>query len=385
MGTKKKKLTPLQLVHEDIVAQIEANRKHLNRIENDVREGDVRAKVHVLNDSVMNLRNQTIEGHRAVRERLSAIEKKLNLLIAFDQLKEGRPSPSPDPDALKPEPKEGDYVVVTGTQAQSEGRTLRVKEVRANYLGWLLSDDCYYAKKYLRFASVAEVSAYQEAEAPKKGDWVVATAENERYPEGTMFQVLGPANRSSVNVNEGAAFTWTGKHTGSKPWVRKATPEEAEEAERLKEWEGITELQVGDYAENTEAIGALIRSGNIPIAGHSVIHGTEVGWDKYHGRNKCELWTGLTNKKNKLPEAEFLRRAQGTALRLKAEREEEERKRPLEFGQEVSVMMNYVPTTYRVACDVPGKTGLYRLVPPGPPDENGNIYLKRSEFTVLPK
>jgi len=57
------------------------------------------------------------------------------------------------------------------------------------------------------------------------------------------------ANRSSVNVNESGAFTFTDKSTGSKPWVRPATEAEisahqlkiqeaakkaAEEAERAK-------------------------------------------------------------------------------------------------------------------------------------------------------
>jgi hypothetical protein len=70
---------------------------------------------------------------------------------------------------LKPvvDPKEGDYVRVVKVQNDSLGKVLTVKQVRCQHLGWLLSNDCWYAKANLEKLSEAEIAAHLAAEAPQ--------------------------------------------------------------------------------------------------------------------------------------------------------------------------------------------------------------------------
>jgi hypothetical protein len=64
---------------------------------------------------------------------------------------------------------------------------------------------------------------------------------------------------------------------------------------------------------------------------------------------------------------------------------EEEAKKPLPFGAHVDVIVDYKKKTYRIASEGPNCAGEYRLVPLGPPSGSGNIYMKRSDFTIIPE
>lgn len=170
-GVRVRTLPKAHILHEDVIAQIEVIHKHLSRIENDVREGDVRAKVHVLNNSVMNLRNQYLEGHSATRERLTAMERKLDLVLSANSLLQ-------ELDAKKEEqgkwvPKKGDRVTFPETQYPALVAGV-VTDVQTRYSGEALvtvdwapvpSINTHWASE-IRLATPEEIesSAYGERE-----------------------------------------------------------------------------------------------------------------------------------------------------------------------------------------------------------------------------
>lgn len=167
-------------------------------------------------------------------------------------------------------------------------------------------------------------------EAPqfKEGDWVVVTERDWCKPwHGRLFQIEEANDRS---VKAPMVAGWFDNEN-----LRPATPEEIERAEQDRKWSAITELQEGDYAERTPSLAEALRRISIPLFDINPATNT-LDWEP----NKTLRWNGIEiigggERPDPLPEAEFLRRAKGTAARLEATRKAEEAKRPIPFGTRV--------------------------------------------------
>ena len=94
---------------------------------------------------------------------IGSIESKLSTLNAWEMLNEAMSEAklaSPTV-AVEEEPAEGDYMRIVRVQHESLGRICTVEEVRPQHLGWLLSNDCWYAKANLEKLSPEEIAAHE--------------------------------------------------------------------------------------------------------------------------------------------------------------------------------------------------------------------------------
>lgn len=161
------------------------------------------------------------------------------------------------------------------------------------------------------------------------------------------------------------------------PWnVKNLRP--ATEAEITRyEQEQVTELQEGDSAHLDSAQRKELEE----ITGERVTDWPEHKMVTWFTRKLCHTGTTAEDDEREIPGDIFLKRAKGTAARLKREAEEAEAKKPIAFGTRVKHIRE--DREYKIACDMPDKMGSYYLVRPGDALQLCT-YAKRHEFTILP-
>lgn len=167
----------------------------------------------------------------------------------------------------------------------------------------------------------------QVAEKPLEvGDWVIRTCKTSS-DDGMVARVTS-VNSNYVQVD----LPWTCIWCYSLGYARRATTEEIAahlKAEREKEWAKVTELQDGDTCEERghETFLAIHDTG-VPMW---TTNGDSWERARYpYWTNGCVDHINIDAKGwtiNPLPLSEFLRRAKGTAERLRMEKEEKAKSR----------------------------------------------------------
>lgn len=219
---------------------------------------------------------------------------------------------------------------------------------------------------------------------PKVGDWVWNDARGigkVLYPSGPHFAVTFPGHNGGWKAETGDEHCW---YVGALN-IRPATPEEIAEHKRTEEWAKVDRLQDGDACLGTESFRTALAELNMPTYSDGTLTGVwdAIGWE--NGR-LIGIGRGMGTQ---LPEAEFLRRAKGTAARLKAEAEAKELAMPLEFGMRVKVTgSGGVAFSKDGSLTADGlwigeRDGLHLIGWSGP-DGPGTWNCKRPEFTVIP-
>lgn len=212
---------------------------------------------------------------------------------------------------------------------------------------------------------------------PKVGEWITRgpNFEENRVCEYFTFARIIEVDHDYVATRvPGHGYHKWGFKNG---FVRPATPEEITRCEQ----EQVTELQENDCVEvNSELLEELRKLG-LPSYHNSALNTDSdceyLEWDQ--GKlYRCRYMPG---KLRPLPFDIFLKRARGTAARLKREAEEAEAKKPIAFGTRVKHI--HENREYKIACDMPDKVGSYFLARPGDASQPC-IYAKRHEFTILP-
>ena len=231
-----------------------------------------------------------------------------------------------------------------------------------------------------------------EKRVPKVGDWVWNDARGigkVLYPSGPHFAVTFPGHNGGWKAETGDEHCW---YVGALN-IRPATPEEIAENKRTEEWAKVDRLQDGDacvlsreeYAElvgelnalfGEEVLGAHWGSRGVAFFQGQICHSTS---GDFQGMKVV----------NRIPRHEFLRRAKGTAARLKSEAEAKELAMPLEFGMRVKVTgSGGVAFSKDGSLTADGlwigeRDGLHLIGWSGP-DGPGTWNCKRPEFTVIP-
>ena len=131
-----------------------------------------------------------------IERSIGLIESKLATLYAWERLEEAMSNDklaSPTV-AVEDEPAEGDYVRIVRVQHESLGRIYTVQKVRPQHLGWLLSNDCWYAKANLEKLSPEEIAAHEaklKAEAQAAEDAKLVFGARVKWNDNSPHTVLG--------------------------------------------------------------------------------------------------------------------------------------------------------------------------------------------------
>lgn len=219
-------------------------------------------------------------------------------------------------------------------------------------------------------------------EWPKDGDCVFIT--NHTHPEviGTIQVVDGGVMRcGDVDTLKGHPFG-VGRGNYRKPTEAEVASHKAKEEQRAKEagWAKFDELQVDDCTEDPISEEGAEELANLGLP-HYRLGGYGNGYVGWCTDNKvpCIMGVGSLYVGQRLPEAEFLRRAKGTAAKRLEEERAKEMAKPLEFGTRVK---HSGKGDCRIACFTADERQEWLLMPEGA-NATWSFKSKRHEFTIL--